>query len=214
MDSVLQAIRWIFILGCVIPSLVLLVIGVLGFWFGRRWLQNFVEPDVEKIQSEFTAMKAQNPDLQHEKLLEKVVHRQSVRCGMVGALTGLGGFVTLPIALPIDIVLSSQIQASMVSFIAQSYGYSNSIENKAATYAVMTGSNELAALSNKMIVRYAPKLLGKSFAKLVPILGSAIGFALNYTIAQSTARVAVKWYEGKSRQEILTAGQEELGATA
>ena len=102
----------------------------------------------------------------------------------------------------------------MVSFIAQFYGYENSLENKAATYAVMTGSNEIAVLSNKLLLRYLPKLVGKSFVKLIPIVGAGIGFALNYFIAQSTGRIAVQWYESKSRQEILAAGKDEVPAIA
>lgn len=116
---------------------------------------------------------------------------------------GLRGFVTLPVTLPVDIIVSAKIQSTMVSYIAQAYGYENTIENKAATYAIMSGSGELTHISLRVVRKYAPRFIGKSFSKLIPFLGALISFGVNYFLTQSTARLAIQWYETKSSSELL-----------
>ena len=126
---------------------------------------------------------------------------------MVGAITGLGGFITMPIGLPIDIMLSARYQASMVSFIAQVYGYNNSVENKAATYAVMTGSTQISQVTAGMVTKYIPRFVGKLSSKLIPIAGALVSFAVNYAIARSVGMLAARWYENKPKAEVLSMGE-------
>jgi uncharacterized protein (DUF697 family) len=210
MENITDILLWIGLLGCVLPLVVLTVLALSAFWFGKRWLENLTEPDVEAIHEDFIAMKAKKPDADRKELIQQVVNRQALKCGAVGFVTGFGGFVTLPVTLPVDILMSVKIQSTMVSYIAQAYGYENSLENKAATYAIMSGSGELTKVSLGVFRQYAPRFIGKSFSKLVPFLGALLSFAVNYIITQSTARLAIQWYETKSEGELL---QEASAAT-
>ncbi|MCA9916053.1 MAG: hypothetical protein KC496_22010 [Anaerolineae bacterium] len=203
MEQFWQNLQLIILLGCVLPGIVLAVLTVLIFWFGRRWVANFVEPDAEKMQQRLQAMQAKNPRAQRNDLVRQVMREEAFKCGIVGAVTGFGGFVTLPITLPIDLLLTARYQASMVSFIAQAYGYEKSLENRAATYAVMTGSTQVSRTTLSLIRRYLPRIVAESFAKFIPVLGALISFVVNYALARSLGNVAVRWYEHKPRQEIL-----------
>jgi uncharacterized protein (DUF697 family) len=203
MENITDILLWIALLGCVLPLVVLTLLTVAAVWFGKRWLENLTEPDVSAIHDEFVAMKAKKPDASRKELIQQVVNRQALKCGAVGFVTGFGGFVTLPVTLPVDIILSAKIQSTMVSYIAQAYGYENTIENKAATYAIMSGSGELTHISLRVFRQYAPRFIGKSFSKLIPLLGALISFGVNYMITQSTARLAIQWYETKSSTELL-----------
>jgi uncharacterized protein (DUF697 family) len=111
--------------------------------------------------------------------------------------------VTLPVTLPIDMLLTARYQATMVSFIAQIYGFENSVENKTATYAVMTGSTEVSKVTTRVIQKYVPQFVGKSFSKFIPVLGAVIAFAVNYFLARSMGSLAIRWYSSKSREEII-----------
>ena len=179
MSDFLQTVQWLFLLGCVLPFVIMAVIGVLAFFFGKRWIESLVDPDVEKLHTQMVDLKAAHPDWDNDKLIASVVNQQAFKCGVVGAVTGFGGFATLPIGLPIDLVLTARYQASMVSFIAQVNGYESSLENKAATYAVMSGSTEVSKMTLAIVQKYAPRFIGKSLSKLIPVIGAVIAFGVN-----------------------------------
>ncbi|MEL6408106.1 MAG: EcsC family protein [Chloroflexota bacterium] len=203
MDGVGEFLRWFFLLGCVLPTVILLVLGIALFYFGQKWVGDFVDPDLEKLEAKLKAFKEEDPDITDQELISKVVHQEAFKCGVVGAITGFGGFVTLPIAIPVDMVLTARYQATMVSFIAKINGYEESLENKMTTYAIMTGSTELSKLTIAALKSYAPRIIGKSLSKLIPFLGAVLGFIVNYTMAQSLARAAQAWYRDGTRDEIL-----------
>lgn len=207
MDIIFEWLQWIFLLGCVLPIVVMIMLSVIAFYFGKQWVEDFIAPDVPKLNEKLITMRAKKPNIDDKKLIGKVIHEQAFKCGIVGAITGFGGFVTLPVTLPIDMLLTARYQATMVSFIAQIYGFEDSVENKAATYAVMTGSTEVSKVTTKVIQKYAPRFIGKSFSKLIPVVGAVIAFVVNYFLARSMAGVAIAWYSNKSREEIIVQPQ-------
>jgi uncharacterized membrane protein required for colicin V production len=198
-----QWLQWLFLLGCVLPLVILAVLAAVAYYFGRQWVANFVSPDVEDLSQRLETIRQKNPTWDNEKIIEKVVQEQALKCGLVGAVTGFGGFFTMIITLPLDLLVTSRYQASMVSFIAQVYGYQDSVENKAATFAVMTGTNQVSKMTTAVIEKYLPRVFGGIFSKLIPILGAGMSFAVNYFIARSTANLAKRWYSSKTRQELI-----------
>lgn len=208
MDGLLDILRWIFLFGCVLPTVVTLALAFAAFYFGRRWVEDFVAPDVSKLHTRLDTMKAKSPKADDADLIRKVIHEQAVKCGVVGAITGFGGFVTLPIALPIDMLLSARYQASMVSFIAQTYGYNSDVENKIATYAVMTGGTQISQVTNRAILKYAPKFFGKLSSKIIPIIGAITAFAVNYMLTRSMGATATRIYTMRTKAEVLNASNE------
>lgn len=196
-------LQWVFLLGCVLPAVVLVVLTVVLFYFGQKWVSDFVDPDLAKLEAKLEAFRKEDPNITDQELIDKVVHQEAFKCGVVGAVTGFGGFVTLPIAIPVDMVLTARYQATMVSFIAKINGYEESLENKMTTYAIMTGSTELSKLTVATMRRFAPSIIGKSLSKLIPFFGAILGFVVNYTMARSLARAAQAWYRDGTRDEIL-----------
>src|SRR5260221_11977273 len=98
-----------------------------------------------------------NPQASTDALVGKIIRRQALKCGIVGAITGLGGFITLPVALPVDILVSMRLQATMVQFIALLYehGAPNTEELKLQTYMVMTGGVKLTETTFEVIMKFA-----------------------------------------------------------
>jgi len=173
------------------------LIGLVIFAFRR--FQRFVMPDLGEMQRRLAKMRADNPQASTEALVAKIIRQQSFKCGLVGAVTGLGGFITLPIAIPVDILLSLRLQATMVQFIAMLYGETSpdSQELKLQTYLVMSGGAEVTEASFKFIMRTVLRILGDSLAKLIPVIGAGVGFIVNYALAQATGNIAMRWYAGK-----------------
>ncbi len=184
-----------FLLFCVAPTVI--TIGVL-YWLWRR-LNNIAAPDINALNARFAKLKATNANQNDTELLHRMIRRQSMKAGIVGGITSIGGFWTLPLALPVDMALSTQIQSTMVEFIARHYGHTseNQIERRVRATLVTSGSAQLSETTTRILLGYATRFIGKSFAKLIPLIGAAIGFGVNYTIANATGEAALRYYSGR-----------------
>lgn len=191
-DNLLLFLGLSVVILCVIP---LAVTVIAGFFLIRR-INTFTEADIDKMQRDFDEFQRKNPNLSRDRLIRKVIHRQAFRSGVVGAITGLGGFYTLPVMLPADILLSTRIQAQMVQFIASAHGNnaSNAMEARVQTYLVTTGSVRVTESITNAVMRYAVRMLGKSFAKLIPFIGAGISFGVNYFMTQAMGNIAAQYY--------------------
>ena len=196
MEELNQNLLLLFGILCLLP---LLIFGVLAFVIYRAGMQRvetWFEPNTEQLQQRMDQLRAQNPTATTEQLVSKMIHRQAVRAGVVGAITGIGGFWTLPLALPLDLALSFRIQATLVNFIAYLYGETdpNPLNGKVRAALVMTGSSRVTETTINLFTRLAIRVAGKSFAKMIPFLGAIISFAVNYVLVQLMGRAAARWY--------------------
>lgn len=83
---------------------------------------------------------------------------QIMKCGTSGFLTGLGGIITLPVALPANLTSVVYVQMRMVAAIAEIGGYDvNSDQVKSLVYLCLTGN------SMKDIVKAAGISFGTKF---------------------------------------------------
>ena len=185
-----------FVLGCGLAILALLLIGAMVTAIVIRQVRHFVSPDIAGLQKQLDQRRMQNPELSIESHVRAIIQKQALKCGLVGAVPGLGGFITLPIALPVDLILSMRIQATMVQFIALAYGQSatGGVAAKVQTYLITSGTVEVTETTFNMIMKLVLRLLGESLAIFVPAIGAAIGFGVNYVIARATGMVALRWY--------------------
>jgi len=197
LDSSLSHVLTIILIILIIVALLV----VIAAYFAVRQIQRFFLTDSAKLQRQLDQLRAENPRLNTDALMRKLINSQSLKCGLVGAIAALGGFVTLPIALPIDILLSMRIQATMVQFIAAAYDQTNTAgrQVKLQTQMVMAGSVEVTETATSLIMRFVLRLLGESLSLLIPLIGSLVGFGVNYAIAQATGHMALRFYSANSR---------------
>ncbi len=181
---------------------VVIILAALAAYFAIRQLRRFMSPDVAQMRQRLEELRIANPGASKETLIQKIIHQQSVKCGVVGAITGLGGFITLPVALPVDILVSMRIQATMVQFIAMMYSgetAANSEELKLQTYMVMSGGVEVTETTFNIAMRFVLRIIGESLSILVPVIGLIVGFVVNYVIAQATGNIAMRWYASRAQ---------------
>lgn len=181
---------------------VTLVLVLATLYFIYRRVSDYMDPDISKLNDHYARLRADEPKASQEKLVKKVIQRQAMRAGMVGAVTSLGGIYTLPIGLPVDILLSARIQSMLVEFIAAAYGrdQNTDIEARIRQYLITTGGLSITRRSTNFALRFAEVILGKSFAKIIPFAGALIGFVVNYTVARAMGNAALGWYSGKIDQ--------------
>lgn len=193
---------------CVIPVVIMTALTLLAISSGRRLLGQINEPNTDDLMERYEKLRARNPRATPEQLVRKVVNRQAFLAGLVGAITSFGGILTLPIALPLDMYASMRIQNTMVYFIARVYGYQNmpSVEKRAIDYMVMSGGTSLARqgqrVSTYLAARIALRVSEKALAKIVPIIGAAVGFGVNYFLTQTTGRSAIHYYSGNLNRRL------------
>ena len=191
---------------CVIPMLVLAVGGWLAFRHGSSFLTNMLDPDTEQMQASYDALREKYPEKSADQLVRTVIHRQSMRCGFLGAVTSIGGFVTLPIALPIDMVMSYRIQGSMVNFIARAYDYNPTLmqEEQAVASLVMFGSRRVTTTGIDVASAALVRVGGKTLSKIIPLIGALIGFLVNYMTTQTTGYLAASLYSGDVKETTVS----------
>jgi hypothetical protein len=185
---------------CLLPLLLTAALLFFLYRSGQQRLDAWFTTDHAQIAAKVDGMRAQDPAASTERLVHRLIHQQAVKAGLVGALTGLGGFWTLPIGLPIDLAVSYRIQAALVTYIAYLYGdkHPDGLESRVRNVLLTTGSSKITQTTTGLVSRVAVRVLGKSFAKLVPLLGALISFALNYLLVQLMGRAAMRWYSARS----------------
>jgi len=203
------------VLCCVLPTLVLLLASAWVIRNGQRYLT----PDTEDLHRQFENMKSQNPNVSAETLVNRIIHRQALRSGLIGAITSVGGLPFLPFGMTIDLYASARIQNATLHFIAWALNPQGATANTpilslGQTLKLGDGgqvdqyvSNQTQALGLGLSRRLIEMVTEKAFAKLIPGLGLVIGFVVNYAITRGISRLAVRWYTRRLRgQPIRSTG--------
>ena len=76
-----------------------------------------------------------------KEAVKKMCNAQVVKCGTSGFITGLGGLITLPVAIPANIASVIYVQLRMIATIARIGGYNPSDDQvRTMVYVCLTGS--------------------------------------------------------------------------
>ena len=216
MDDIRSILTTIFaalvVIYCVMPLIMFSIIA----YIVTRHLRHLTTPNVDQIAARYEEIRAAQPHLVREEILARIIRGQAVKAGEVGAITGLGGLMTLPITLPIDLLVSMRIQAATVQFMAEHYGHAEVSESelRIRRYLIMSGGTRLARSGNRVLMDFMLRFVGRSLAKFIPLLGAITGFAVNYALASASGSLAQQWYAGK-RDELLGSRYADLlGAAA
>ena len=106
-----------------------------------------ITTDYIAIEAYVDKLREQNNNISPEELAKKILHRKSMKSGLVGAFTGVGGLITLPVSIPTDLISSWRIQASMAFSIAYVYGHTkDTTDLKTDLYLILAGDSAKEAL--------------------------------------------------------------------
>jgi len=198
---------------CVVPTLIVLVASA---WVIRNG-QHFLTPSTEDLHQQFEYMKAQNPNVDPQTFVNRIIHRQAIRCGLIGAITSVGGLPFLPIELPLDLYASARIQNATLHFIAwalnpQGANANTPILSLSQTLKLGDGgqmdhyvSNQTQVVGLGLSRRLVEMVTEKAFAKLIPGLGLIVGFIVNYALTRGISQLAVKWYTRRLHMQPIPA---------
>lgn len=95
---------------------------------------------VEKLRS-------QNPGISNDDLAKKILNRKAFKNGLLGAITGLGGLITLPATIPTDLIGSWKTQCFIAFSVAHVYGHTqDTTDLKTDMYIILAGNSAKEAL--------------------------------------------------------------------
>lgn len=110
-------------------------------------IDHVISIDRTTIETYVDKLREQNPDIDCDKLAHKILSRKAMKNGLVGAVAGLGGLITLPVSVPADLIFSWRIQASMAFSIAYVYGHTkDTTDLKTDLYLILAGDSAKEAL--------------------------------------------------------------------
>ena len=136
-----------------------------------------VEKSIEELAEDYLAKTSSR-----EKAIDKLIGYQTVLCGTNGFITGLGGLLVLPVAIPVNVAGVIYVQLRMTAAIAYINGYDiYSDQVRTIAYACLTGSsaanvlkNVVIKISEKMAVNALKKVPGAILIKI----NQQVGFRL------------------------------------
>lgn len=106
-----------------------------------------------------------------EKAIDRLVSNQRLKCTATGFVTGLGGLVTLPVAIPADLASSLYIEIRMIAAIAAIRGFDvESDEVRTLIYLCLVG-NSAGDILKQAGIKYMTDLAAKKF---IPLLSKKI----------------------------------------
>ena len=117
-----------------------------------------------------------------EEAARSLIKYQLAKCGTSGFLTGLGGLVTLPVALPANITSVLYVQMRMIAAIAQIGEFDiNSDQVQTLVYACLTGS-AMADILKQTGIRVGEKItlsaIKSILGKVLTAINQKVGFRL------------------------------------
>lgn len=115
-----------------------------------------------------------------EKAIEKLIDTQVQKCAISGFLTGLGGLIVLPVAIPANVSSVLYVQLRMIASIAYMNGYDvRHDEVKTMVYLCLVGSSVSDILKSVGITvgnQLTKNLLKKLPGKVLIEINKKVGF--------------------------------------
>lgn len=155
-----------------------------------------VSSDSQKVTDYITKLRLNNPQLNNRQIAEKIVNEQSQQNGLLGAITGFGGLVTLPATVPIDLIKSWKIQAFTIRCIACLYGYVPENRDLKTDIFLVLSNGSVVGIKN-LVVQEAMNSVSKHSLKALDSLKHS---AIEVATKQGTkyAAKAITKYGGKT----------------
>lgn len=117
-----------------------------------------------------------------EKAAKELINYQIAKCGISGFITGLGGVITLPVALPANITSVLYVQLRMIAALAKIGGFDiKSDQVQTMAYACLTGS-AIADVLKQTGITIGTKMtlaaINKIPGKVLTSINQRVGFRL------------------------------------
>lgn len=134
-----------------------------------------VSPPISQLANDYLS---KNSDTQ--QAAKSFINYQIAKCTTSGFITGLGGLITLPVAIPANIGSVLYVQMRMIACLAHMGGYdTNSDQVQTLVYACLAGisiDQVVKQVGIKFGVKFAHTLVNKIPGKVLTQINKKVGF--------------------------------------
>lgn len=134
-----------------------------------------VSPNVEEMANEYLKKYKTK-----EVACEVMLRNQVAKCATSGFITGFGGFITMPVTLPINVTSVIYVQMRMIACTAYMAGFDlDSDQTQTFIYACLAGvavNKLIKQASIKFGVKFANGLIKKIPGKVLTKINQKVGF--------------------------------------
>lgn len=117
-----------------------------------------------------------------EEACKAMLHNQIIKCTTSGALTGLGGFITLPVAIPANVGSVIYVQMRMIACVAYMAGYDlDCDQTQTFVYACLAGvaiNSVVKKAGIKIGVKVSTNIIKKIPGTVLTKINQKVGFRL------------------------------------
>lgn len=124
-----------------------------------------LETEPDEVRDYVNEIRLRHPKLDKRQIAQEIIDEQSRNNGLLGAVTGLGGLMTLPVTVPLDIVKAWSIQSFTIQCIAYLYGYTlQKTDLKTDIFLVLSNGSleDVKKIVIQELLNSAPKQASKS----------------------------------------------------
>lgn len=136
---------------------------------------SMVSPSVEEMANDYL-----NKYPTKEEACKAMLNNQIVKCTTSGFVTGFGGFIVMPIAIPANISSVIYVQMRMIACTAYMAGYElNSDQTQTFVYACLAGvalNNALKQAGIKVGIKLENGVIKKIPGKVLTKINQKVGF--------------------------------------
>lgn len=149
-----------------------------------KWIDEYIDKVAISYQPDISSyvekLREQNPGISDNQLAKKITGRKSIKNGLLGAATGVGGLIALPVSVPADLIVTWKMQIYLALTIAYIYGHTNETTDlKTDVYLILAGNSSKEvlkrfgieagkAVTQKAIQKNVTKEVMKKIWKYVP----------------------------------------------
>ncbi|MGB0371982.1 MAG: hypothetical protein ACPGN3_11655 [Opitutales bacterium] len=123
----------------------------------KEQCERFLAGNLESLTEKELRYRKRYENASDVEILDRVIRSECRIAGTIGFLTGLGGLVTLPITIPIDIITSIKSQSNLVKYILKTQNRTPGTIDTAKTLAIMFGTRKASQMGIKFTVSLAIK---------------------------------------------------------
>lgn len=130
-------------------------------------LKQTIEKEAVHVEDYVEQLRKLNPGIGNEELSRKIISRRSLKAGGIGGICNLGGFITMPITMPVELYSCFRIQARMVLAIAYIYDWPTHDEDTATDILLVMGGNAGINALSKAGMKVGQELAKKAVKKFI-----------------------------------------------
>ena len=170
----------------------------------RGKVSTLFSEDISHLTQKEATYRQRFPKEDEAQILQRVIRSEARIAGTVGFFAGLGGVITLPITLPINILATIRIQYRLAEFLIskQANRPLRTDTQRAKALAVVFGSSRLSDAGSKVAIRTAGKYAPQVALKCIPLIGAITGFLIDYYGTRAIGKLTSKQPRASSPNQL------------